>query len=380
LFRESINFMIVSDPALRPSPVQDASPRAPHFVPVGEVTNGSRLNAGDWVEVRSKEEILKTLDANGQLDGMPFMPEMFAFCGKKFQVYRRAHKTCDTVFPIRGRRVDQAVHLETRCSGEAHGGCQAGCLIFWKEAWLKPGSKDAAIAHTAPVSGCTESDVLASAQIADPQGGDPTYVCQATRLPYATRDLEWWEPGQYWQDFRSGNVTLGQLLSGLIYSAYYNLSQAGVGLGRPMRWLYNRLRPLWGGSIFPRTPGSIPAGSPTPSGTLNLQPGELVRVKSHEEILATVTSENKNRGMFWDAEMVPYCGGTFRVLKRVTHIVDEKTGKMQVMKNPCIILDSVVCQGRYSACRMFCPRSIYPFWREIWLERAEPRQEVSTQL
>src|ERR1035438_3220535 len=96
-----------------------------------------KLSVGDWVEVRSKQEILKTLDVNGQLDGMPFMPEMLAFCGKRFQVYKRAHKTCDTVFPVRGRRVDQAVHLETRCDGQAHGGCQAGCLIFWKEAWLR---------------------------------------------------------------------------------------------------------------------------------------------------------------------------------------------------------------------------------------------------
>src|ERR1700690_3194893 len=97
-----------------------------------------KLSVGDWVEVRSKEEILRTLDADGQLDGMPFMPEMFAFCGKRLQVYKSAHKTCDTVFPVRGRRVHEAVHLDTRCDGSAHGGCQAGCMIFWKEAWLKP--------------------------------------------------------------------------------------------------------------------------------------------------------------------------------------------------------------------------------------------------
>ena len=42
------------------------------------------------------------------------------------------------------------------------------------------------------------------------------------------------------------------------------------------------------------------------------------------------------------------------------------------MKTPCIILDSVVCQSRYSHCRMFCPRSIYSYWREIWLERVAP--------
>src|SRR5712664_1248380 len=98
----------------------------------------SKLSVGDWVEVRSKGEILRTLDGNGQLDGMPFMPEMFEFCGKRFQVYKRAHKTCDTVFPVRGRRVADAVHLETRCSGLAHGGCHASCLLFWKTEWLRP--------------------------------------------------------------------------------------------------------------------------------------------------------------------------------------------------------------------------------------------------
>src|SRR5215467_6870227 len=71
------------------------------------------LRVGDWVEVRSREEILATLDEKGCLDNLPFMPEMFAFCGKRFQVYKRAHKTCDTVFPVRERRLIAAVHLET---------------------------------------------------------------------------------------------------------------------------------------------------------------------------------------------------------------------------------------------------------------------------
>src|SRR5262249_12292145 len=98
----------------------------------------SKFKVGDWVEVCSKEEILRTLDSNGHLDGMPYMPAMSAFCGKGFQVYKRAHKTCDTIFPVRGRRVGNVVHLETRCNGSAHGGCQAKCMLFWKDEWLKP--------------------------------------------------------------------------------------------------------------------------------------------------------------------------------------------------------------------------------------------------
>ena len=57
------------------------------------------------------------------------------------------------------------------------------------------------------------------------------------------------------------------------------------------------------------------------------------------------------------------------MLKSVTRIIDERTGRMQTMKTPCVVLDSVVCESRYSECRMFCPRSIFPYWREIWLER-----------
>jgi hypothetical protein len=331
-----------------------------------------KLIVGDWVEVRSKEEILKTLDGNGKLDGMPFMPEMFAFCGKRFQVYKRAHKTCDTVFPVRGRRVDRAVHLDTRCDGEAHGGCQAGCLIFWKEAWLKRvnGASDTQ-APLITIGPATEAAVWEGAQ-APADGGPTRYICQATQLPYATTTLRWWDLSQYLEDYSSGNVNLWRIVCGFVYSIYFNLSQAGIGAGPAMRWFYNRFHWIWRGTKFPRNTGTIPEGQPTPAVSLNLQAGELVRVKSHEEILKTITTASRNRGMGWDAEMVPYCGKTYRVLKRVTKIINERTGEMLEMKTPCIILDSVVCQSRYSHCRMFCPRSIYSYWREIWLERVAP--------
>ena len=96
------------------------------------------LRAGDWVEIRSKQEILASLDSKGQLDGLPFMPEMLRHCGKRFRVYKRAHKTCDTVTGTGGRRLPEGIHLDLRCDGSAHGNCQAACLLFWKEAWLRP--------------------------------------------------------------------------------------------------------------------------------------------------------------------------------------------------------------------------------------------------
>jgi len=354
-----------------------------------KMNSSLNLKVGEWVEIRSKEEILATLDKNAQLEGMPFMPQMLQYCGKRFRVYKRAHKTCDTVYPVRGRRLSNGVHLETRCDGQAYGGCQASCLIFWKEAWVKrvdgatpgrSGSVAGTVQHGGgrPSGGCSEEALLAGTRQPGQQNEkDPAYRCQATQLPQATTPLNWWDFGQYFEDYLSGNVGIWTILKGAVYSSYYGVCARRVKLRRIMGRLYDTFRPLWRGTLFPRSMGTLPAGAPTPSCDLKLQPGELVRVKSHQEIIQTINTENKNRGLFFDAEMVPYCGGTYRVLKRVDRILDEKTGKMVHFKTQAVILEGVICQSRYSDCRMFCPRAIYSYWREIWLERisAAPTEE-----
>ena len=96
-----------------------------------------KLRAGDWVEVRSKEEILATLDKNGRMEGLPFMPQMFQYCGQRFKVYKRAHKTCDFVYTMHSRELPNGVHLDLRCDGKACGGYPAACLIFRIEAWVE---------------------------------------------------------------------------------------------------------------------------------------------------------------------------------------------------------------------------------------------------
>jgi hypothetical protein len=39
---------------------------------------------------------------------------------------------------------------------------------------------------------------------------------------------------------------------------------------------------------------------------------------------------------------------------------------MITMKTPCVILSNVVCTADF---HRSCPRKIYAYWREIWLER-----------
>jgi hypothetical protein len=338
--------------------------------------NGSimRSRAGDWVIVKSKTEILSTLDKNGQLEALPFMPQMFQYCGQKFQVFKRAHKTCDTVNEAAGRRLSNGVHLNLRCDGEAYGGCQAACLIFWKEAWLDPVKDETPPPEQAQefdkTAICTEENVWKATHVTRDFSEDVRYRCQATQLPRFTTPLPWWDVRQYFEDYTSGNAEFGRLCRGFVYASYYYLSQAWrKRLGAPARWLYDRFQALWGGIPFPRKRGTILVGQFTPTSSLNLQIGELVRVKSYEDILATLDTANKNRGLFFDAELVPYCGNIYRVKARINNFIDEKTGRMKALKTPAVMLDDVWCQSRYSNCRMFCPRSIYSWWREVWLER-----------
>jgi hypothetical protein len=340
------------------------------------------LSAGDWVEVRSKEDILATLDANGRLEGLPFMPQMFKWCGQRFPVYKRAHKTCDTVTGYNtgewlGRSLPNAVHLELRCDGEAYGGCQAACLIFWKEAWLTPvdpaksasASRDDAAAGQAS-GGCTARAVWDATKSPDQVPGKaPRYACQATELPTYTQPLKWWDARQYAEDITSGNVSVGKMFRGLLYFAYVGSTMARrPRLGRPARWIYDRVQSLWGGVPFPRKRGDLATDKDAPIADLGLQPGDLVRVRPHKDILATIDKQTNNRGMGFDAEMARFIGRTARVLRRVDHIIDEHTGRMIYMKSPCLVLEGVICEGAFNA---NCPRAITPYWREIWLEKVE---------
>ncbi|BAW04950.1 conserved hypothetical protein [Nocardia seriolae] len=103
---------------------------------VAEPTAGLRV--GDLVEVRSAAEILATLDEHGELDNLPFMPEMLEFCGKQLTVHKVANKVCDPYGRTGMHRMTETVHLTgARCAGSSHGGCQTACSLYWKQAWLK---------------------------------------------------------------------------------------------------------------------------------------------------------------------------------------------------------------------------------------------------
>ncbi len=343
----------------------------------------SRFRKGDLVEVCSKEEILATLDQDGCVGGMPFMPEMLQFCGQRFRVGAVAHKTCDTITQrtkSRGLRLQATVHLAgLRCDGSAHGGCQAACNLFWKDVWLRPVNCNESESTTQPTGArntlrerMTESDLFELTKLpVSTDEADPRYSCQATSLLGATEPLPKWDLRQFAFDVVTRNHSLGKSVRVLILGSLgWLLRRVPYGY-RVVKYAYDRAHELLTGRGSPVIIPKIPPGSPTPTSRLDLQPGELVRVKSKREIEETLDVNEKNRGLSFDPEMTPYCGNVYRVRSRIWKLVDERTGKMLHMKQPSVMLEGAVCQAEYSDCRLLCPRNVPILWREIWLERVD---------
>jgi hypothetical protein len=319
--------------------------------------NHRPLRPGDVVEVRPAAEILATLDEKGALDDLPFMPEMFTQIGRRFTVSRRVEKICDTISATGSRRMRDTVYLEDlRCDGSGHGGCQAGCRIYWKEAWLRRVDSHSAVGdQTGNGRHELEERARKGTRVVRELGGEQQEVwrCQATEALKATEPLKLRDLGQYWRELRSGNYGPLRFLRVAIPGFFSEIAA--------------RLRLIEGATPLR---GS---GKPLPPEPLNLQPGDLVQVREPEEIAPTLDANGLHRGLSFDREMLPYCGGRYRVQDRVERLIDDRTGQMIEISTDCLILQGVVCSGEHSHGRWFCPREVYPYWREAWLRRvAEP--------
>lgn len=302
-----------------------------------------RFFRGQLVQVRSSAEIAATLDANGKLDGVPFMPEMARYCGKHARVFRRADKTCVEGAGL--RRMRATVFLEElRCDGGFHDNCQRNCLFFWKEAWLKPVAD-----YAAPSQGDVTLECATPLWISQlPTRQDGLYSCQSTQLFGATETLSRWNVVPFIREFFHRELLVQDFLK-IVYRA---------ALHRLFGW---------------KDPGSLvgPEGKKF-KGNLNLQSGEWVNVKSTEEIQATLNPEGINCGLAFRPNMAEAIGGRYQVAFPVQKIILEQTGKMVHLSNT-VALKGVVCQG---VCAANCPRAEYLYWRESWLQRVDAGAEA----
>ena len=317
------------------------------------------LRSGDHVEVRGAGEILSTIDEDGTLDSLPFMPEMLSLLGRRFVVAGRAEKICDTISYTGSRRLKDTVMLhDLRCDGSGHGGCEAECRLFWKEAWLRsvargePTGPPPAKPRAAVEALAARLVGLAARTVQVDGRQEPRYRCQATELLRATTRLGTFDPRPYVRELTCGNVSLGRFV----------VVTARAALKEPLRKL----------GLVPEIHLKGRSDRPLEDPPRDLQPGDWVQVKSVGEIADHLDTKGRNRGLWFDREMMPYCGGTYRVRRRIRRFIDDRTGKMIEPKNSCVTLEGVVCSGDHSLRRWFCPRAIYPYWRETWLRRIDP--------
>jgi hypothetical protein len=107
--------------------------------PDEEVLN---LKPGEWVEIKSEQEILATLDGNRRYKGLYFMGGMRNFCGQRVRVYKRAERILlESTEEL--RTMKNTVLLEgVMCDGRDWAGCDRSCFYYWREAWLRRVKED----------------------------------------------------------------------------------------------------------------------------------------------------------------------------------------------------------------------------------------------
>ena len=308
------------------------------------------FRAGDEVVVAAPEEILATLDANGALDGLPFMPEMVSYCGSRFRVARRLEKTCvEGHWSQRRFPANDVVFLEElRCSGHQHDQCKRGCMVFWKEAWLRRVKSG-----DSPVR--VDESELERLRSRLKVKSDPThYHCQSTQLGMATEQF----PPKY--KFR----VVPQMVWVALREIWVGNRSATEVAGLMAHWVRLTLRRWKIGERVLLMPGP---NKRTPTESLALQPGEQVRIKSAPEIVETLDRKSMNRGLRIATAMTVNCGRQYMVRDRVDRMIIETTGEMREIKNT-VSLQGLECLCYYQFGS--CPRGDLQYWREIWLERS----------
>ena len=213
------------------------------------------FQAGDWVRVRSLDEIESTLNHWKQVRGCAFMPEMAEYCGTTHRVLKPMKSFVDER-DLQVKRSNGIILLEgVICKGTSDfGSCDRACFHFWREEWLE--------------------------KIDEPSSSINKFSSESTKK------------------------------------------------------------------------------------------GDWVRVRSLEDIKATLNHREQINGCAFMPEMTEYCGTIQRILKPMKRFVDERD--LRVKKSSGIILlDGVMCQGITDFGN--CDRACFYLWREEWLEEVNEK-------
>ena len=307
---------------------------------------GHDLVAGDMVEIKTWAEIHATLDQRGCFEQLPFMPEMLAMCGQRARVFRCMHRLFDYRKTRRMRHMNGAVLLVgSACSGLNHGGCEAACYTIWKAAWLRKVERNVEATDAALSS--IRTDPVTDVRILQFGTQGPHYECQLTQLNAASRPIGGWSVNNFLRPLVSRNVAPQAFAVGWLTHLFNVLQQRRGGVGFPAFE-----------SVLPNAERS--------SGEIQWALGDHVIVKSSAEIRATLNDRLMNRGLYFEPDMLKYCGRQLCVQAEVRRLIDIVSGEMRTMKTPAYILRDIRFSGER---QQFNSQHEPLFWRDAWLRR-----------
>lgn len=113
------------------------------------------------------------------------------------------------------------------------------------------------------------------------------------------------------------------------------------------------------------------AGLPvTGSRNIQINPGDLVRVRPKEEIEGMLDYRGTYKGCPFIEGMYAHCGQTYKVLKNASYFYDELKEKLCKCKD-LVVLDGTICYGKQKLYSTKCDLLCCFFWHKEWLEKVE---------
>lgn len=210
---------------------------------------------------------------------------------------------------MKSQKIDEsqnAVHLNgIRRNDTADGECQTGCLLFWKEVWLR------LVCH--PDSGTDSGTKTVGRDLAaDLCGiGDERYRCPETDRLEATTSIRWQGVWYYAKGIVLRNVRMRDFVRHATARVAIAVLQSVIRLNwRDRRYLQH---PMLGGGMAEKTPSEV----------VSLKPGERMDARSKNEIMRTLNAGQKNCRLWYDEEMLPYYNKGHWVLASVERVIDE---------------------------------------------------------
>jgi hypothetical protein len=94
--------------------------------------------------------------------------------------------------------------------------------------------------------------------------------------------------------------------------------------------------------------------------------GDHVRVRSWQDIEATLNPFKELQGCAFLSEMKQFCDTNQTVLQVMERFLDERDYKVKKVRG-IVLLEGILCRGTPVFGR--CDRCCHLFWREEWLEK-----------